>query len=118
VAQRLGMPASTVTRHVQALEDAAQVSVRPDPHDARTCLVEATAAGRAEMDGLERVGAERFAAVIEHWPDRDIDTLAELITRLRRDWAEREETARRRQPANRQPRWRRPPTAAPAEETP
>jgi DNA-binding MarR family transcriptional regulator len=108
VARRLDMAASSVTRHVQALEDAGRLAVRPDPDDARTCLLEATPAGRAELDGLARAGAETFAAVVEDWPVEDLDTLARLIGRLRRDWAEREETARRRAAPDRTPRWRRP----------
>jgi DNA-binding MarR family transcriptional regulator len=108
VARGLDMAASSVTRHVQALEDAGQLSVRPDPDDARTCLLEATPAGRAELDGLARAGAETFAAVVEDWPDGDLDTLVRLIDRLRRDWADREETARRRPAPDRTPRWRRP----------
>jgi DNA-binding MarR family transcriptional regulator len=108
VARGLGMAASSVTRHVQALEDAGQLSVRPDPDDARTCLLEATPAGRAELDGLAMAGAETFAAVVEDWPDDDLETLLRLIDRLRRDWAEREEAARRRPAPDRTPRWRRP----------
>jgi DNA-binding MarR family transcriptional regulator len=108
VARGLAMAASSVTRHVQALEDAGQLSVRPDPHDARTCLLEVTAAGRAELDGLESAGARTFAAVVEDWTDDDVAALAALIDRLRRDWAAREETARRRPAPDRQPRWRRP----------
>jgi DNA-binding MarR family transcriptional regulator len=108
VAQRLGMAASSVTRHVQALEDAGQLAVLPDPQDARTCLLEVTGAGRRELAELARVGAETFAAVVEDWPDEDIPALTELLERLRRDWAERGDGARRRQPPNRQPRWRRP----------
>jgi DNA-binding MarR family transcriptional regulator len=108
VARRLDMAPSSVTRHVQALEDAGQLSVRPDPDDARTCLLELTPAGRAELDELAQVGAQTFAAVVEDWPDDDLEALARLIGRLRRDWAEREETARRRPAPDRTPRWRRP----------
>lgn len=111
VARQLQMAASTVTRHVQALEDAGQLTVRPDPHDARTCLLEPTDAGRGELAALQRAGVDTFAAVVEDWPDADIPTLAELLGRLRRDWEERGERARAHPSPDRQPRWRRPPTA-------
>src|SRR5262245_40448709 len=81
IGERLDMAPSSVTRHVQALEDAGQVSVEPDPGDARTCLIEATAAGLEELDQLERAGLDAFGQVVQDW---DIDDLQELTRLLRR----------------------------------
>src|SRR4029453_14643392 len=59
-AAELDLPASSITRHTQALEDAGQVTVVRNPHDARSCLIRPTAAGVAELWGIEEAGVEGF----------------------------------------------------------
>jgi DNA-binding MarR family transcriptional regulator len=110
IGERLDMAPSSVTRHVQALEDAGHVTVEPDPTDARTCLVQATPAGIEELEQLERAGLEAFGEVVRDWEVDDLRTLTRLLHRLTADWAERGASARRQsRPAN-VPRWRfRPP---------
>jgi DNA-binding MarR family transcriptional regulator len=106
IGDRLDMAPSSVTRHVQALEDAGQVGVEPDPDDARTCLVQATEAGLAELDQLERAGLAAFEQVVRDWDDDDLEALTRLLRRLSADWAERGATARRQPRAGNVPRWR------------
>ncbi|WP_328332689.1 MarR family winged helix-turn-helix transcriptional regulator [Kribbella sp. NBC_00382] len=110
VGKRLGMAPSSVTRHVQALEDAGQLSVEPDPEDQRTCLLEVTEAGRGELDSLQAVGGAVLGEVVADWSQKDIATLSSLLQRLVADWAERGEGARTKpKPApDRRPRWRHP----------
>lgn len=110
ISERLDMAPSSVTRHVQALEDAGHVSVEPDPSDARTCLIEATPAGIAELNQLERIGLDAFEQVVQDWEVEDLRTLTRLLRRLTADWSERGTSARRQARPGNVPRWRfRPP---------
>jgi DNA-binding MarR family transcriptional regulator len=106
VGERLDLAPSSVTRHVQALEDAGHLTVRADPADARTCLIEATAEGRAELGHLQDVGVAVFEDVVAGWSAPDMQTLARLMSRLTEDWARRGPAARRQARAKNQPRWR------------
>jgi DNA-binding MarR family transcriptional regulator len=108
VGKRLGMAASSVTRHVQALEDAGQLTVEPDPEDHRTCFLEVTEAGRAELASLRAVGGTVLGEVVADWSQKDITTLSGLLQRLVADWAEHGEQARRKPAPDRRPRWRHP----------
>lgn len=109
IGARLSMPPSTVTRHVQALEDAAHVTIQADPHDQRTCLIEVADAGRAEMDALNEAGMATVSEVISDWTTDDISTLSKLLRRVMNDWDTRHQAARRRATPRRPPRWRHPP---------
>jgi DNA-binding MarR family transcriptional regulator len=111
ISEQLDMAPSSVTRHVQALEDAGHVTVRPDPQDARTCLIEATTAGSTELEQLELAGLATFDDVVADWSVRDLQQLAKLMKRLTEDWARRGPAARRR--VRTTPRWRYRPTVAP-----
>jgi DNA-binding MarR family transcriptional regulator len=106
IGEWLDLAPSTVTRHVQALEDAGHLVVRPDPTDARTCLIEPTPAGLAELRGLADAGAAAFADVVADWDDTDLRTMTRLAHRLVDDWAARGSAARRRTSPKPGPRWR------------
>jgi DNA-binding MarR family transcriptional regulator len=106
IGERLDMAPSSVTRHVQALEDAGHVSVEADPFDARTCLVEATPDGVEELTRLEQLGLAAFEEVVAGWDVKDLATLTRLLRRLTEDWAERGTAARRQPRSGKAPRWR------------
>jgi DNA-binding MarR family transcriptional regulator len=106
IGERLDMAPSSVTRHVQALEDAGQVTVEADPYDARTCLVQASEDGVEELTRLEQLGLTAFEQVVAEWDADDIATLTRLVTRLTKDWAERGAAARRPARPGKAPRWR------------
>lgn len=108
IGSRQRMARSSVTRHVQALQDAGQVDVVADPQDGRTCLVSATDAGRAELDQIDDIGGAAFAAVVADWTDEDLEALTRLLGRLQQDWAERGRAARRSTTPAQPPRWRHP----------
>lgn len=109
IGARLNMPPSTVTRHVQALEDAGHVAIQADPQDQRTCLIEITDAGRAESDALTKTGNAVVSQVIAEWSTDDLRTLTDLLRRLMNDWNTRHQAARRDATPRRPPRWRHPP---------
>jgi len=100
------MAPSSVTRHVQALEDAGHVTVEVDPFDARTCLVEATDDGVEELRRLEQLGLAAFEEVVADWDAGDLVTLTRLLRRLTDDWERHGTVARRRPRPGKTPRWR------------
>ncbi|MCG3757303.1 MarR family winged helix-turn-helix transcriptional regulator [Amycolatopsis sp. Poz14] len=105
IAAELGLTASATSRHIAALERAGQVVAEPDPSDSRTFLVRQTDEGRAEIATTIEAGAAVFSEVIADWPDRDVTTALELVTRLNQAWAERGGTVT--SPPGTGPRWRR-----------
>lgn len=105
IAAELGLTASATSRHLTALERAEQVVVEPDPDDSRTFLVRQTEQGRAEIATTIEAGAAVFAEVIADWPDKDVTTALELVTRLNQAWAQRGGTTAN--PPGTGPRWRR-----------
>ncbi len=106
IGERLDLAPSSVTRHVQALEDAGHLVVRADPLDARTCLIEPTSIGLDELRGLAEAGDAAFGAVVGEWEIDELRTMARLVRRLTGDWAERGGAARHRATPKREPRWR------------
>lgn len=86
-AAELDLPASSITRHAQALEDAGQVTVVRNPHDARSCLIRPTEAGVVEMRAIQEVGLEVFRGVVGGWTTEEVRTMAALTERLTAAWA-------------------------------
>ncbi|QLY29382.1 MarR family winged helix-turn-helix transcriptional regulator [Nocardia huaxiensis] len=102
IAERLDALPSSITRHVQALMDSGLVITSPDPADRRAVLVEATEAGRAELEKFLEVGDQVFGAVIAEWPAEDVVTLTRLLDRLIESWgaagAQQQQRATKRRP--------------------
>jgi DNA-binding MarR family transcriptional regulator len=82
LARCMGLDASTVSRHVRALEDAGYLTRTGDPADGRAFRVELTAAGRELLDTAmeKRIGIVNQA--IADWNDNDRNALITLVTRL------------------------------------
>jgi DNA-binding MarR family transcriptional regulator len=116
-AAELDLPASSITRHTQALEDAGQVTVVRNPHDARSCLIRPTAAGVAELRGIEEAGLEVFRGVVGDWTAEEVRTMAALTERLTAAWAThgraQQARVRRTRPVS---RWQHDPLPTDAEE--
>lgn len=87
IAERLDALPSSITRHVQVLGEAGLVATSPDPADRRAVLVEATEAGRAELQQFLAVGDQVFGAVIADWSAEDVVTLTRLLDRMIEDWS-------------------------------
>ncbi|RJO78394.1 MarR family transcriptional regulator [Nocardia panacis] len=87
IAERLDALPSSVTRHVRALVDSGLARTAPDPADGRAVLVEATDAGRAELEQFTDIGEEIFGAVIADWSAEDVVALTRLLDRLIESWA-------------------------------
>ncbi|MCP2264489.1 MarR family winged helix-turn-helix transcriptional regulator [Promicromonospora thailandica] len=85
LAERQGLDASTVTRQVVSLEKAGFARRGRDPQDGRAVRVEATAAGRRQLE-YERVRrAALYDQVLADWSPVERATLASLLERLNQD---------------------------------
>jgi DNA-binding MarR family transcriptional regulator len=106
----LDLPASSVTRHAQALADAGQVRMERNPADARSCLLRPTESGRAELAALDDAGFAVFDGVVAGWSDADIRAMTRLADRLNADWAAQGAGQQRRvrDTSRRRPRWQYP----------
>jgi DNA-binding MarR family transcriptional regulator len=94
ISEELGVHASSVTRQVQALEREGVVKVTADPADGRSCRVRLTAAGRAELERLRRLGMERYASFVAGWEAEEVRTLARLLEKLEQSKAETARTTK------------------------
>ena len=105
---------SSVTRQIQALERAGHVKVTANPADGRSCFVELTRSGRAELVRLTQFGLKRFALFVKDWDASEVRTLARLLEKLEKSKAEvveREPQPMRRE-SRKSPRLRRRPAEA------
>ena len=85
IAADLGLDASTVSRHLRALEQLGLVERAGDPEDRRAQRVSLSHHGR---DVLDRAIAQRqavVAAALAGWSDTDRRTLERLLVRLTDD---------------------------------
>jgi DNA-binding MarR family transcriptional regulator len=85
LATALDLDASTVSRHVKALEDRGLLERTGDPDDGRASRVAVSADGTA---CLEKAGAKRRAMIaqaLSGWTDADRETLRVLLHRLSLD---------------------------------
>lgn len=104
IAVDLSVHQSSITRQTRALEDAGIVSVAADPADRRSCLISLTDQGWDEVRNAVKAGIDRFATFVADWPERDVRTLADLLTRLEESVAAAKAAERR--PGGR--RWQNP----------
>jgi DNA-binding MarR family transcriptional regulator len=79
------LDASTVSRHLRALEEAGYVARRPDPADARATLVAATPAGRDLVDQAMAERVTTFERATAAWSPADRTTLTRLVRKLADD---------------------------------
>jgi DNA-binding MarR family transcriptional regulator len=99
LATALNVHHSSITRQVQALEDAGHVEVTVDPEDRRSYLVSLTASGAQELHRLVGVGVDRFAFFVADWSTEDVRTLGHLLGKLEESIAR----AKQQAPDDRQP---------------
>jgi DNA-binding MarR family transcriptional regulator len=73
---------STVSRQVRALCDGGFTVAVADPDDKRARRLEISAKGRAEVEAVAQELAEVLGSAVSSWPERDVATLTELLSRL------------------------------------
>jgi DNA-binding MarR family transcriptional regulator len=77
-----GLDASTVSRHVRALEDDGLVARDTDPDDRRAASVRITDLGRAFVHEALQIRAQIIADATADWPEHEREQLADLMGRL------------------------------------
>jgi len=88
VAETLHLDASTVSRHVRALEACGHVVRGEDPEDRRASLLSVTPLGRGHLDACLDRRTSLVARATAEWPAADISTLARLLERFAEDLGE------------------------------
>ncbi len=88
IAEELDLHPSSITRQVQALEDAGYVAVVANQEDRRSCHITLTYAGRDELDRLTQIGMARFASFVADWDASEVQMLAKLLWKLETSKAE------------------------------
>ncbi|WP_315914729.1 MarR family transcriptional regulator [Arthrobacter sp. lap29] len=82
LAHRLSVSAPVATRTVEALESAALVERRPDPQDARACLISMTERGRRQLEENETRAVNQFAHALADWSTSDAVQAIDILERL------------------------------------
>lgn len=78
----LGVHQSTITRQMQALEEAGFVALAADPEDRRSCFIALTEAGRKHIKKLQDFGLSRFELFLADWTVEEVRTLGRLLAKL------------------------------------
>ena len=89
LAANVRLDASTVSRHVKNLEEAGYLTRQADAADRRTSRLAVTAAGSVVLEDALALSAAELAQAVTEWSDRDVATLAALMTRLAEDMERR-----------------------------
>jgi DNA-binding MarR family transcriptional regulator len=87
VAEALHVDLSVASRQLTALTTAGHVRRERDAHDRRALYVEITDAGREALREAHEKMLEAFADAVAAWSDEDVTQLAQLLARLREDYA-------------------------------
>lgn len=88
IADDLDLHPSSITRHVQALEDIGYVEIVANPKDRRSCHITLTPAGAQELDRLTQIGFSRFAKFVATWDAEELQTLTRLLMKFEESKAE------------------------------
>jgi len=79
LADNFGLDPSTITRQVQALEEAGLAQRKSDPTNRRASILDLTSEGRHILDDTRAHRRERFAALMADWSEQDRLELARLL---------------------------------------
>ncbi|HET7630555.1 MAG TPA: MarR family transcriptional regulator, partial [Candidatus Saccharimonadales bacterium] len=85
VAQYLGVEAPSVTRTVQALEQARLVARRADPTDGRASIITISKRGERQLAKLQAARREWLRRSLGNWSERDLATFGKLLQRFADD---------------------------------
>lgn len=82
LAALLGLDASTVSRHVAALQQSGLIAREADPEDGRACRLRLTNSGEHAVAATRKARRGVVRELITSWPVDDQRTLAALLERL------------------------------------
>lgn len=83
LAEQVALTTGGITRLVDRLIDAGLVERVPCPTDRRVYFAALTAAGRAKLTDAARIHAANLRRVFDGFTSREIQTLDEMLDRLR-----------------------------------
>ena len=82
LAERLGVSAPVLSRHVAELADAGLVVRTPDPDDGRAQLLALSPRGKEKLAELVRHRAETLQAYLADWNEDDATATAAMLNKL------------------------------------
>ena len=82
LAHAFGLDPSTITRQVQALEQAGFAQRRTDPTDRRASLLELTSVGAEVLDATREHRRSRLRAALDDWSEEDREEFGRLLEKF------------------------------------
>jgi DNA-binding MarR family transcriptional regulator len=82
LAERLGVSAPVLSRHLSELVDHGYVVRRPDPEDGRAQLVALSPAGVEKLRAIEAQRAASLQLLLQDWSEDDVEETARSLKKL------------------------------------
>jgi DNA-binding MarR family transcriptional regulator len=79
LATAFGLDPSTITRQVQALEEANLAERSTDPKDRRASILDLTTGGREVLHKTREHRRSRVRQALSDWPEHDLDEFGRLL---------------------------------------
>ena len=77
LAERLGVSAPVLSRHIAELEEQGYVVRRPDPEDGRAQLIALSAAGAEKLRDIEEQRTATLQGLLQDWSEDDVEQTAQ-----------------------------------------
>src|SRR6478609_10050493 len=82
LAERLGVSAPVLSRHIAELEEHGYVVRRPDPEDGRAQLIALSAAGTEKLRVIENQRTATIQDLLQDWSQDDVELPARTLEKL------------------------------------
>ncbi|XAS64733.1 MarR family transcriptional regulator [Micrococcaceae bacterium Sec5.8] len=82
LAERLGVSAPVLSRHIAELEEHGYVIRRPDPDDGRAQLIALSVAGAQKLRVIEDHRTATLQALLQDWSEDDVEVTAGVLQKL------------------------------------
>jgi DNA-binding MarR family transcriptional regulator len=82
LAERLGVSAPVLSRHIADLEEHGYVVRRPDPEDGRAQLIALSAAGTEKLRVIEDQRTATIQDLLQDWSQDDVELTARTLEKL------------------------------------
>lgn len=82
LAERLGVSAPVLSRHIAELEEQGYVVRRPDPEDGRAQLIALSAAGAEKLRLIEDHRTATIQGLLQDWSQDDVELTARTLKKL------------------------------------